>query len=404
MASLDLGTVLLLHQSSLVAGAASLLHLWLRAGRPAGVLRIALGFALLSLGAALGGLNILEAALPDFATQSVLAVCLLGDILLLQGLQRLDSPLRWHWSLICAGLALVAFALTLDRTMEAALRSLVFHAAGAGILLVGGLSIAWRRRVEPLPSRGPLALCLFAGSAIYALQVAPDLLGWAPPISATTGFALLLTINYGLAAFVSSMVRERTELQHRRVAVTDSLTGTANRRGFFDLVPPEPRAGDGLAVLDLDRFKRLNDQFGHAAGDHALTAFAAIVERRLGHGEIFARFGGEEFVIFVPGPQASRAVRLVEEIRATLASEEIVWKGLRLPVTVSIGLSVAGTSATQWSVLQEGADRALYSAKAAGRNRVAIDLGIVPDEAGREETGRETAGPEGAAVRQASAA
>jgi len=165
----------------------------------------------------------------------------------------------------------------------------------------------------------------------------------------------------------------------RQASLTDHLTGAANRKLLFSegprLLDAARRAGQPASVLmlDLDRFKAVNDTYGHAAGDAVLSAFSGLLRRMLRQSDLFSRYGGEEFVVLAPnaGPDAAR--ELAERIRAAVAELRVTVDGTELRFTVSVGASSLGPEASLAAPLEAllaRADEALYVAKAAGRNRV----------------------------------
>jgi diguanylate cyclase (GGDEF)-like protein len=158
-------------------------------------------------------------------------------------------------------------------------------------------------------------------------------------------------------------------------STTDALTGTLNRGAFQQRLHEALAAPDQeplvLALLDLDHFKRVNDTHGHPAGDRALQRFCEIVRAEARLGDALGRLGGEEFALLLAGTDLDGARHFAERLRETVAKETA---GGEVALTVSIGLAQAApwTSAEE---LLRGADVALYSAKAAGRNRVAVHQG-----------------------------
>jgi diguanylate cyclase (GGDEF)-like protein/PAS domain S-box-containing protein len=164
----------------------------------------------------------------------------------------------------------------------------------------------------------------------------------------------------------------------RRAAVTDHLTGIANRRAFFDAAARElerwRRAPRPLSLLliDADHFKNVNDQHGHATGDAVLRAIATTLTSTAREIDIVARLGGEEFVVLMPSTDATGAAALAERIRAAIAGIAVEAGGTLVRCTVSIGVSTMGRDVTGLDALVERADEALYVAKAAGRNRVKV--------------------------------
>lgn len=162
-----------------------------------------------------------------------------------------------------------------------------------------------------------------------------------------------------------------------RLARTDALTGLPNRRALEEELSRAAaralRGGSPLSalVLDVDRFKQVNDRHGHAAGDAVLAAVAARAAGALRAGDVMARIGGEEFAVLLPGADLARAAEAAERIRAAIAAEPIAAGGLALDVTASIGCAALSPGEAEGSALLARADAKLYEAKSAGRNRVA---------------------------------
>jgi diguanylate cyclase (GGDEF)-like protein len=173
------------------------------------------------------------------------------------------------------------------------------------------------------------------------------------------------------------MVRLQQEL-HRRGSY-DELTGLLNRRTFleaFQRVGTRAALNDaalGLALLDVDHFKRINDVHGHQAGDAVLREVASRLSNAVRPTDLTCRFGGEEFVVAMPGCSTAVARDVGERLRAAIADVPITLPDTSLSVTISVGLAVAARSPhVPYDQLLHAADRALYSAKAAGRNRVEL--------------------------------
>ena len=161
-----------------------------------------------------------------------------------------------------------------------------------------------------------------------------------------------------------------------RMTIVDGLTQIHNKRALFEALEKElmraRRYERDLALLmfDIDFFKRINDQYGHLAGDHVLRELARIVQERIRREEVFARYGGEEFVILLPETPLPGAAALAESLRARVANHPFVFQGERIPVTVSIGTALLGENDKVASDLIQRADEKLYEAKRGGRNRV----------------------------------
>ena len=165
--------------------------------------------------------------------------------------------------------------------------------------------------------------------------------------------------------------------EQRQKALTDPLTGLPNRAAWDERQELEvarwQRYGGELlmAVLDIDLFKRINDNYGHLAGDKVLKIIATELAKRLRKTDFIARFGGEEFVLLIPGTPLEGAQQLLETLRTAIESCPFHFKGERVTITLSAGVSAfaAGERAEQ---VFERADQALYRAKRSGRNRIEV--------------------------------
>lgn len=188
--------------------------------------------------------------------------------------------------------------------------------------------------------------------------------GSAEPLVPTGDPPTLAVLRAVLPALVDdahvALDRTRRESHLAESALTDPLTGLANRRVAMRVLG-RLRDGDSVVVVDLDHFKQINDTSGHAAGDTVLRAFAATLRGVVRASDTAARFGGEEFLLLLPRTDVAGAVELLDRVRAT-------WETTRpAPVTFSAGIAaVDGDPAAALA----SADEALYRAKAAGRNRV----------------------------------
>jgi diguanylate cyclase (GGDEF)-like protein len=162
--------------------------------------------------------------------------------------------------------------------------------------------------------------------------------------------------------------------QVEHLAVTDTLTETYNRRKFDEVVTHEhQRATDqqapfSLIMLDIDHFKRVNDQFGHSVGDLVLQQLSRLIRGLIRHGDLLIRWGGEEFVILLPATQLDEAGPFAERIRLEVETEQ--FKGIGA-LTVSLGVAEL-RSDDSIDMLLKRVDNALYQAKQNGRNRVVL--------------------------------
>jgi diguanylate cyclase (GGDEF)-like protein len=177
--------------------------------------------------------------------------------------------------------------------------------------------------------------------------------------------------NEVAAAFARAYALEAAE----RGAKIDALTGLPNRRYFDEVLSmekPRRRANDSLGVLmvDIDHFKILNDRFGHATGDRVLRAVAGAIAQAIREDDTPARYGGEEFAVLLRRTSAEQATEVGERIRRAVVQLHPASLGIDEPVTVSVGVAVAGSQQVAIPGLVERADQALYRAKRLGRDRV----------------------------------
>jgi len=189
----------------------------------------------------------------------------------------------------------------------------------------------------------------------------------------------LATAFNDMAARIAAQKAVLTE-----VAISDPLTGLHNRRAFQARLAEEiaraHRSGSPLALLmvDLDRFKALNDRYGHPAGDAALRSVAAVLKHELRAVDLPARLGGEEFGVLLPDSHSQAALMAAERLRAAIAACPIVYQAATLTVTASIGAAWYPSHADTGEGLLRAADRALYQAKRAGRDCVCSPIDVQP--------------------------
>ncbi|WP_249278893.1 diguanylate cyclase [Achromobacter insolitus] len=194
--------------------------------------------------------------------------------------------------------------------------------------------------------------------------------------------ALLLSVVALIVLFRREMtLRKAVETQLAIQAHTDGLTGLANRRAFDEALQREwqnarrERSPLSLLFLDADHFKRYNDRYGHQEGDQLLKRLALSLKKKVRRPrDLVARYGGEEFVVLLPNTSRQRAAEIAENIRRTVAALKMPHEGADGGVvTISVGVATAVPQADGTAEsLVEAADAAVYRAKKAGRNRVAV--------------------------------
>lgn len=295
--------------------------------------------------------------------------------------QRRHVP-RWQY--------LVPIALTVAMTI-------ILFDDLAGRFIWGGLIFGFQMALigrvlltDPETRLGRAWRLMFAGVVIFALvlalravvallglgELAQPQSGITPhPVQILAFVAIMATALIGSIGFVL-MVKERADREILHLAMTDSLTQVPNRRALMQRAEQAlaRRSGLPLALLmiDVDHFKRINDNHGHPAGDEVLRAVVGLLSGRLRRQDIIGRYGGEEFCIVVPDTDRSGALKLAESLRETVAAGTMVTEqGEALQVTVSIGCALCppGAERNLKDLLAE-ADSALYAAKQAGRNRM----------------------------------
>jgi diguanylate cyclase (GGDEF)-like protein len=194
-------------------------------------------------------------------------------------------------------------------------------------------------------------------------------------------YSALEAINQGLEAQVAERTHalEQTNRQLEQLVRTDPLTGAANRRHFVEQAQIEIQRARrdstplSLLMIDLDHFKRINDTWGHAAGDDVLRNFARIALTPLRVTDLFARIGGEEFAILLPNTGLDGAVELALRILAVARQQSIDCSNGQIRYNVSIGAAVLAAQETSYEPLLKRADAALYRAKEEGRDQVVTE-------------------------------
>ena len=299
------------------------------------------------------------------------------------GAARLFHGRRVQWSpqLLGAAVWLVACfspAFTHSAASRIVLSSLIV--AAYTFLIAAEL---WHERRKSLIRRWPASFVPMLHGAIFLFPVALATLSPAgETIRGLAGWVAVFAIEIllyviGAAFLVLILAKDRTVRFYKLAATTDPLTGVLNRRGFFEAtgeVMESNRAGMtpvSLLAFDLDRFKSINDRFGHDGGDAVLEMFAEVARKTMRASDVIGRLGGEEFVAMVSGTLAEAAVA-AERVRSAFAAAEIVLEGQRIPATVSIGIA-CGSPLAAVETLITRADVALYRAKANGRNRIEMD-------------------------------
>lgn len=291
--------------------------------------------------------------------------------------------LAWRVGAITVGLA-AALLLSLPYEGDLRWHSRTVGLASAGLMLLAGLqarrALSGRGdgRLSPLPLTLPLFLiALLLGTRAVETVVNP---GHTPDMRMPTAFnlaflwgALLLTLLQN--ATLAFLVMMRLILRIERLLQHDPLTDTLNRRAFDRALEDAHAAfqrgcGYALVMIDMDRFKQLNDNLGHAAGDAALRQMVQQLQPCLRDVDRFGRLGGEEFCVLLPDTDLAGAALVAERMRLLVHTTPLHWLEQDWPLSASFGIAEAGRGDTGASAVLARADAALYRAKSQGRNLV----------------------------------
>ena len=261
-----------------------------------------------------------------------------GALLVLNGNQRNDGLQYWAGGLLLSALAHTLLLLygRIPNLLTVVLGNVLLSSALASFWLAvrrfHDLALHWARTLALLAA---IALLMWLFQHQFASRVV------------VSGFTLSLQ-----AALVLWVLRQRA------------------------LGAEQQRSRGALLLVDIDHFKRVNDHYGHLAGDHVLRHIVGVLRQRLRASDVLGRYGGEEFMVLLPSTDLHGAAQLAEQLRQAVQAAPCEWQGQRIPFTVSIGVAAsadtpADPSRTSEALLQ-AADQALYRAKDDGRNRVAL--------------------------------
>ncbi|MGL4290501.1 MAG: GGDEF domain-containing protein [Phreatobacter sp.] len=252
-----------------------------------------------------------------------------------------------------------------------------------GVVTLAAAATLWTLKGERLVSRGPAIAWLVIHALAFFLRVPAVLIGPMPDVSnftvspAVTLMLFEALFHVTIMSFLQlSLAKDRAENRYRAAAETDVLTGLPNRRAFFEQAERgvAEAAAKGrqtsVLVIDVDRFKTINDTHGHAGGDRVLVAVAEVIRAHLRPDDRFGRIGGEEFGCLLMDGSRTSALVVAEGLRARIASLDIRNAGVAIRVSASIGVSTMGGRAVSLSQLLDEADAGLYQAKRSGRDRV----------------------------------
>ncbi len=299
-------------------------------------------------------------------------------------LVRFRRP-RWliaRLGLAIGGLGWVIWLITVREDLRS---ELAFGDAWLAIMLAVSVVAVWRHAVSPIDKMlvGVASLTVLETAlrvtALLAFTSAGDYASLDQFLSSQYAFFMQVgasIVGFIMALTVLGSVMTDVIAGYRWSAEHDPLTELLNRRGFEETVP-KPKSGafpaGAMIVADIDHFKQVNDRHGHAAGDHVIIRLAQALKSTLHGSPIIARFGGEEFVAFLPDVTGAQAAQMAEEARRAFACTDWSEHGIDGMVTASFGVSTTARGDHSAHDAIGRADACLYLAKNSGRDRVVAE-------------------------------
>jgi diguanylate cyclase (GGDEF)-like protein len=378
--TLDIATLFAVTVFSMALGGTLLLFAWLQARSTMALAWWGAAFMVFAPATAMFGSR---GVISDvWSVQAANAVMLFGYGLLWTGARVFErrTPIP---PFIVAGAIVWLAACQIDAFMQSIPARLTLAFILIAIYSLAFVFELWRGRGDGLVSRWPIMAIALIHVVLFPVR-APAILSLPFPLTVPTygaqttsllTFAPLL-YSFALAFLLMALTKERAESSQRYAATIDPLTGIPNRRGFSEqaerLLARAEQERDAVTLLlfDLDRFKSINDRFGHRTGDSVLVLFTGSAVQSLRPRDLFGRIGGEEFVALLPGVTTENAMTVAERVRSNFMTAAIEIEGQPIAATVSVGTASAAQSGYRFDALYAIADAALYRAKQNGRNRI----------------------------------
>ena len=286
------------------------------------------------------------------------------------------------WPIALAVYSVIVWASLIEPNVGVRMATVPIYAA-ITLFLSATMIIRYRERTRPAEWAAAASIFVFG-----VVQVADSILALmqGPTGDESVGAAYLhfnfltLPAGYiGMSMLVMMMMASDISAKMKKMATTDHLTNLLNRRGFNEYgeraFSAARRAGAELSVImtDIDRFKYINDKYGHAAGDSALVHFARLVSESRRKEDVIARVGGEEFALLLPGTNLRDAMALADQMCSKIGSSPMDMTSVGLPMTSSFGVAAISAKDKSLDDMVLRADRAMYRSKRAGRNQVDLE-------------------------------
>ncbi|BBB69225.1 hypothetical protein UNDYM_4972 [Undibacterium sp. YM2] len=382
--NLDVRTIMLMWSGINLLGAGMMALISFHADNVRGARQWALGHCCMSIGIFTS--TQMSPEWPSLIIASVPFIAGCGFGLLFNGIEAFKGKCCHYWVPAWIGGQMMLQSLWLgivhdNVRMVVTANSLLVSAIFAACAL--SLNV---KATQPLKTAYNLAAVSFSFIALVSFLRALNILlkpaeeislfaqGNVNPVLIVLGGLSQLSISLALVLLITF----RLVSDLREQASHDSLTGLLNRRSFEDeskrLLARATRTGETLSVImiDVDYFKRINDVHGHQAGDEVLRRLAALLQSVVRSEDCMARYGGEEFCVLLTGTGEQGAAQLAERVRSLYAELQISWKNEALQSTLSAGIADSLGIGMDLAALVEAADQALYRAKNAGRNCIAL--------------------------------
>jgi diguanylate cyclase (GGDEF)-like protein len=289
------------------------------------------------------------------------------------------TPLAWAF----AGAGVWLAACLIEGFLDSLAAQIMLASTLMGIYLIMCAAESLHAHDRELVSRWPAIILLVIHGGIMLgrvpfVPVLPCPGGVLPPSPTWLPFGLFEMVFhiFCMSVLLVNMAKERAEVRQRKNSLLDPLTGVPNRRAFFERgeqMLHEAQSDGRSAVLlafDLDRFKLINDTFGHQAGDAVLSKFCEVARAEIRSGDLFGRFGGEEFACLMIDVSLREATAVANRIREAFKASSVALAPQPAGATVSVGVAMPNDAEWRLDQLLIAADRALYRAKARGRNCV----------------------------------
>lgn len=371
---MDIATVIKMYNVSLFSGVMAFLYLSYNSIEKAGIPELTTSFFFIAIGSILAGFGP-NGALPTRVwTSATMVLTVLGYSFFSAGFRSLNyKRSRIIYIAMIVQLFIVLFIsvfspwFSIDR-----FRAASFHFYMGVYETIACLGVISAHRLEKLKARVYLFAALAASACTAYLGGINILLKDSYGSALAQGFTVKMALHFLIAIFVYAMVKERTELKLQRASELDIVTGIGNRRWAELSIPSSIHQHDVIFMVDIDEFKQINDNYGHFLGDQVLKLLAHEMQRVIRTGDVFARFGGEEFIVFSSALSRVEAISYAERLRSRVQSLQFSNELESLRATVSIGICWNDGNYTDSRELMLHADTALYRAKNSGRNKVML--------------------------------